>query len=582
VKNRIDQEGEGTLLSRRDWLGKLALPTAGAVVGAGLLGGKATAAIQTNAAKGINDPSAHFYNLRDYGAKGDGTTLDTAAFNTAIAACAAVGGGQVLVPPGQYLTGTIRLKSNITLLLEAGAEIIGTPDLTQYEPFTPPKGNPLAELAPSWHRALLLGINVENVTITGRGFINGNKVFDPRGEENMRGPHAVLFGNSRNITMRDISIKDAGNYAVLLEFTSDVDVGAIRITGGWDGVHFRGWKDRPSRNVSITDCELFTGDDGIAGCFWENTLISRCIINSSCNGIRLIGPAQRLIIHDCLFFGPGRFEHRTSRERHRTNMLAGILLQPGAWGPTEGHLDDVQISNITMHDVATPFSLTLAPGNTAGRIAMNRMTATGVYQAAASIESWAEEPLEKMTLRDVNFEFRGGGRVEQLQLPIHQAEQDARVLPVWGLYVRKVKVLELQDVRLNLIETDARPAFMAEDVGRIELDAFKTPRSDTQQFSLSKVQEVNLSETDVKIVAGMCVGLETRSNPLAITATIKNPSQSGLVNVQVSLDGRLQTRWVDMQANEQKDVVFTDWGNPAPGMHTVQCGDLQKKLHISE
>jgi hypothetical protein len=582
VKNRNDQEGESALLSRREWLGKLALPAAGVVVGAGLLGGKATAALPANAVKGMNDSRARNYNLRDYGAKGDGTTLDTAAFNTAIATCAAAGGGQVLVPPGLYLTGTIRLKSNITLLLEAGAEIRGTPDLKQYEWFTPPKGNPLAELASHWHRALLLGINIENVTIIGPGVINGNKVSDPHGEENMRGPHAVLFGNSRNITLRDISIKDAGNYAVMLEFTSEVEVRGIKITGGWDGVHFRGRKDSPSRNVTITDSEFFTGDDGIAGWFWENTLIARCIFNSSCNGIRVIGPAQRLIIHDCLFFGPGRFEHRTSRERHRTNMLAGILLQPGAWNPTKGLLDDVQISNITMHDVATPFCLTLTPGNTAGRIAVNRMTATGVYQAAASIESWAEGSVEKMTLRDVNFEFSGGGRAEQMELPIGQPEQDARVLPVWGLYIRKVRVLELQNVRLNLIEPDARSAFMAEDVERIELDAFRTPRNDVRPLALSNVQDVDLSETDVKIAAGTCIGLETRGAPIAITATIKNQFQSGLIKVQVSLDDRLRTRWVDMRANEQRDVVFTGWGNPAPGMHTVQCGDLQKKLHISE
>jgi len=582
VKNQVEQENETALLSRRECLGKLALPTAGVVVGAGLLGRKAVAAMPVNAAKSNSDPGARVYNIRDYGAKGDGTKLDTAAFNAAIVACAAAGGAQVLVPPGRYLTGTICLKSNITLLLEADAEIIGTPDLAQYEPFTPPKGNPLADLAPSWHRALLLGADVENVIITGHGCINGNKVFDPRGEENMRGPHAVLFGNSRNIVMRDISIKDSGNYAVMLEFTSDVEVSRIKITGGWDGIHFRGWKDRPSRNVTIVDCEFFTGDDGIAGWFWENALIARCIINSSCNGIRLIGPAQRLIIHDCLFFGPGRFEHRTSRERHRTNMLAGILLQPGAWGHTEGLLDNVQISNITMHDVATPFSVTLAPGNKAGRITVNRMTATGVYEAAASVESWAEEPVERMTIRDVNFEFSGGRGGELAELPIRRPEQDARPLPVWGLYVRKVRVLDLQDVRLNLIEADARSAFMADEVEHIKLDAFRAPQSDARPLVLSNVQDVILSETDVKIAAGKCVGLQTHGNPIAIIATIKNQCRSGLVKVQVSLDGQLRTKWVDMRANERKEVVFTSWGNPRAGMHTIQCGDLQKKLHISE
>ena len=122
----------------------------------------------------------------------------------------------------------------------------------------------------------------------------------------------MLFGNSKNITIRDISIRDAGNYAVLLEFTSHVEVRGVKITGGYDGVHFRGWKDDPCRDVSITDCEFYTGDDCIAGWYWQDTLIDRCVLNSSCNGIRLFGPAKNLIIHNCLFFGPGRYEWRTA------------------------------------------------------------------------------------------------------------------------------------------------------------------------------------------------------------------------------------------------------------------------------
>lgn len=520
------------------------------------------------------------FTVQDFGAKGDGQTLDTAAFNAAVTACAAAGGGQVLVPAGRYLTGTIRLKSNITMMLDASAEIIGTPDLTQYEGFTPPQGNPMARIPARWHRALVLGVNVENVTIAGRGVINGNKVFDPQGEERMRGPHAVLFGNSRNIALRDISIRDAGNYGVMLEFTSDVEVRGIKVTGGWDGVHFRGWSDNPSRNVSITDSEFYTGDDGIAGWFWEDTVISRCVFNSSCNGIRVIGPAKRLIIHDCLFYGPGRFEHRTSRDRHRTNMLAGIVLQPGAWDPTRGRLDDVQISNVTMHDVASPFSLTLAPGNTAGRIVVSRMTATGVYRAAASVESWAEEPVEKMIFRDVNLEFQGGGRAEQAQLPIRRPGADVRVLPVWGLYARKVRALELQNVRLNLSDSDARPALIAEEVDSLELDTFRTPPGNVPALMLNGVKEVQLRDTDLKVAAARCIGLDAGGDPFAVTGTVESGSQDGLSTVQVSIDGRPQTRWIAMQANERKQVIFTGWEKPGPGAHTVQCGELRKQLNI--
>src|SRR4051812_28996761 len=101
------------------------------------------------------------FNVCDYGAKGDGKTLATNALNKAIEACAGAGGGQVLIPPGKYLTGTVHLRSNVTILLETDAELIGTRDLSKYEMFTPPKGNPLAAM-PNWHRALILADGAEN------------------------------------------------------------------------------------------------------------------------------------------------------------------------------------------------------------------------------------------------------------------------------------------------------------------------------------------------------------------------------------------------------------------------------------
>src|SRR5689334_3166818 len=77
------------------------------------------------------DPAT--FDVRDFGAIGDGKALDTAALNKAIDACSSAGGGQVRIGPGKYLSGTVRLKSNVTILLEAGAELIGTPDLDQYQ-----------------------------------------------------------------------------------------------------------------------------------------------------------------------------------------------------------------------------------------------------------------------------------------------------------------------------------------------------------------------------------------------------------------------------------------------------------------
>ena len=417
---------------------------------------------------------APVFDVRAHGAAGDGKADDTAALNRAVEACAAAGGGQVVFPPGRYLTGTVHVKSNVTLLLDAGAEIVGHPDPEKYQNFAPPRDTPLASRL-RWHRAPLLGVGVENVTITGRGVINGNKVFDPRGEERMRGPHTILFGNSKGVAIRDVSIVDSANYAVMLEFTSKVDVRGVKITGGWDGIHFRGWKDNPCRDVSITDCQIFTGDDCIAGWYWEDTLIANCVINSSCNGIRLIGPAKNLVIHDCLFYGPGRFEHRSSRDRMRRNMLAGLCLQPGAWDRTEGVLDNVRVSDVTMHDVTTPLHFAVKEGNTVGRVTVDGLRATGVYRAAISVEGWAKEPIGRVTLRDVDAEFTGGGTAEQAAVEVRSPGVDARPLPAWGLYARNVKRLDLERVSLNVDRDDARPVMIAEGVETLAADDLRIP-----------------------------------------------------------------------------------------------------------
>src|SRR5689334_11586431 len=191
---------------------------------------------QTVAAEGI-------FNIRDYGAKGDGVTLETAAINQAIEACANSTGGQVLFPPGRYLSGTVHLKSRATLHLDAGAMLVGTTNLDQYQPPAVPSFMTEAKWG-KWHRALIVGENVEDVTIAGQGIIDGNRVFDPTGEEHMRGPHTIDFVNCHGFHFRDFSIIDAANYAIFFQASDDVEVRNVKITGGWDGIHFRGAPNR--------------------------------------------------------------------------------------------------------------------------------------------------------------------------------------------------------------------------------------------------------------------------------------------------------------------------------------------------
>ncbi len=413
--------------------------------------------------------------VRERGAKGDGRVLDTAAIQAAIDACAEAGGGQVLFPPGRYLSGTIHLRSGLTLHLDAGARLIGTTNLAHYAQPQPPDNLPEARWG-KWHRGLIVGENVEDVTITGLGTIDGNRVFDPSGEEKMRGPHTIVLVNCRRFTLRDVTIVDSANYAVFCQVSDDLEIRNVKIVGGWDGVHWRGAPDRWCQNVNIIGCQFFTGDDAIAGRYWNNTVIKDCLINSSCNGIRLIGPATRLTIANNLFRGPGEQPHRTSGEKRRTNMLSGIILQPGAWDETRGPLDDVLVANNVMQDVASPVTLWSKPGNTVGRVTVLGLRATGVYRSAMSVESWADAPLTNIVFRDVRVEYSGGGKATQAAQSVKGPGVDARPLPAWGLYARNVGTLTLEDVRFSLASDDFRPAISAEGVERLHLDNFRFTR----------------------------------------------------------------------------------------------------------
>jgi hypothetical protein len=151
-----------------------------------------------------------------------------------------------------------------------------------------------------------------------------------------------------------------------------------------------------------------------------------------------------------------------------------------------------------MHNVTTPFHFALKPGNTAGRITVNRVAATGVYRAASSVESWAETPFTNVVFRDVSIEFAGGGKLDQARLPIKGPGVDARPLPAWGFYARNVKNLTFDNVRLSCLEDDLRPVLMADGVEKLVLEDFKFPRpaGAAEALMLTNVAQVRTHGTD--------------------------------------------------------------------------------------
>src|SRR5438270_309178 len=165
---------------------------------------------------------------RQHGAVGDGKTLDTGALQKAIDACAARGGGTVYVAAGRYLSGTLLLRDNITLWVDSGATIIGTPDLSQYR-------SAIDEQV--WYHSLVLAKGVRNVSVIGRGTLDGGKVRNPKGEERMRGPHILMFMDARDVAVRDVTFEDAGNYNIIVRGSERLNIDGVTVRGGWDGVN---------------------------------------------------------------------------------------------------------------------------------------------------------------------------------------------------------------------------------------------------------------------------------------------------------------------------------------------------------
>ncbi|MBN2130386.1 MAG: glycoside hydrolase family 28 protein [Sedimentisphaerales bacterium] len=220
------------------------------------------------------------WNVREMGAVGDGWTKDTAAFQQAIDRCSAAGGGQVVVPAGQYLIGAIALKSNTTLRLQEGATLAGSGDIEDY---------PLATIRweGRWeqgHRALIHANDANHIAIVGPGRIDGNKRIGIR--RNPRGPALIEPIHCTDVRLEGFSATSAFMWTIHPTRCTDVTVTGltIRSTGGnGDGVDIDSCK-----NVRVERCDIDTGDDAIA-------------IKSGrgMEGFRAAEPSENILITDC-------------------------------------------------------------------------------------------------------------------------------------------------------------------------------------------------------------------------------------------------------------------------------------------
>ena len=406
--------------------------------------------------------------ILSFGAVPNDTTINNAkAINSAINHCADNGGGVVEVPVGTFTTGTVFLRSGVKLRLDKAAVLLGSNRLSDYSSlvtdldlsrYESGQGtvNYNSATDTQWSKAMIFGVGCVGSGIEGEGCIDGGDVRNPLGEENMRGPHTILLAGCKNMVMSNFKVRRSANYAFLAYSLAKSTFSNIRVEGGWDGIHIRGGHD-----LIIKGCRLHTGDDAIAGGYWEKMKITHCVLNSSCNGIRMIMPSIDLEIADCDILGPGQFEHITSQ---RTRSENAINIEPGAWGKAPGHLDRILIKRCSIRSVLSPLCVTIGDDNSCGKIVVEDMTARDVTRMALSVKSWGEAPTDKVILRNCDLEFEG---IDDPSLPTWFDDKPTSVWPVfpcWGMFFRNVRVVKVHNVTLRVKGGEYRKAYMCQNV----------------------------------------------------------------------------------------------------------------------
>ncbi len=521
--------------------------------------------------------SPSLFNVRDFGAVGDGVKLDTASINKAIDACSKAGGGTVYVPAGTYLTGTVTLKSNMTLWIGAGAILLGSKNLADY-PVPAPWNHRTVNFGygsvggSDWYKALVFGANLENVTLLGPGTIDGNKVTNSNGEESLRGPHGVSLENCRNVTIRDLTIKDASNWSLRINACEGVRIDGYNAQGGWDGINIGG----NSKDVIIANCRLFTGDDSIAGGA-TNMTVTNCLLSSAANGFRFYG--ENTVISNVIIIAPGRVEHVTS---HRHNTESGFTGSP---------VGNFVMSNVTMIGVRSPFWINLGPGR--GRqekqappttITISNLSATGVGVSPFYISGDAEHPLKSLTLDNVRLSYVGGvDEKDSIQHGISPYSID----PWYGFFARNIETLEMRGVRLGYERNDLRPAMYLENIGTLDLDHFAAQRDSNgaPSVEMSGVKRVLVDSKELPTQKIRVRGLEVESakilagEPFLTKVSVENTGREGLGEVTLNSGGAHLVRSVWLKEGETADVRFANTIKQ-PGQKQAQAGDFTQTFTV--
>jgi polygalacturonase len=486
--------------------------------------------------------SQGLFDVRRYGAAGDGKTLDTEAVNRAIEAAAAAGGGVVVFPAGSYLCFSIRLKSHVHLQLLQGSAIVAADsplpgDLTGYNGGVYDAAEPNTAWDAyqdyghnHWHNSLLWGEDLHDVSITGSGLIWGRGLSNGRGRKGDGAPFkaeqpgvgnkAIALKNCRNVLLRDFAILKGGHFGLLLTGVDNLTIDNLIIDTDRDGMDID-----CCQNVRVSNCTVNSPwDDGICpkssyGLGYARPTRNLTIVNCWVTGYYELGS-----VLDGSFkkFAPDFHVPRTGRIKCGTESNGGFInitiancvfegCQGYALESVDGALlEDITITNTTMRDlVSGPIFMRLGARlrgpkestkvGTIKRILISNLECYNAPRKFSSVLSGIPGySIEDVKLSNIYIQTAGGATAEEARIQPPEFENKYPEptmfgpLPASGFYLRHVRHVEMSHVEIANATADARPAFCLTDVERADFFAITAPRGAEGAFALQDVKDLRI------------------------------------------------------------------------------------------
>ena len=459
---------------------------------------------------------AAVYDVRDFGAAGDGRAKDTAAVQRAVDAAHAAGGGTVEVPAGTYVCGSIFLRSHVDFHVGPGAEIRASADPADYNApdVCPQNWTSVNEAHKGGH--LFLCIEQENVTVRGPGRINGNSrafLVGPRGERwgqgsvPFRPAQMLYFVESRDVRVQDLELADSSYWSCFFHGCEQVSARGLWIHNVRTGFHTHngdGIDIDCCRFTTVSNCKINTPhDDALVlkssyalkrPVVCENILIANCLVT----GYKVGTVLDATYVPEKVNWVCGRIKLGTESNGGYRNITitgcncfysSGLAFEE----VDQGKMENIMVSNISMSHVHHyPIYITTGCRNRGPKERTDVSSARDIQISNVTIDDCDSlsgiqitgmpgYPIENIRLSNIQIRYRGG---VQRQVPVDYPElgtkypEPAKFLgtcPAYGLFARHVRGLQLSHVTFMPDQPDSRPSIITTDVEGLVMDHVDTP-----------------------------------------------------------------------------------------------------------